>query len=145
MCLNLELLRRNFEDACLSFEVLEKVHKTCYRPTDGWTYRDSCSDVNRFVWLVTNAWPHLQLSHQVSWSDQQKEINNWRTYSVCDINSPNVRNWLRTPYIDRRQASRLYIEMKFSMRDCTHSPGVVRSCKETFDLRAFESDFDFAR
>ena len=70
--------------------------------------------IDRLSTVHTNVIP-LIIIGQVSWSDQQKEINNWRTYSVCDITSPNVDNWLRTPFIDRRQASRLYVEMKFSI------------------------------
>ena len=44
--------------------------------------------------------------------------------------------------MQRGEAKRLYIEMKFSMRDCSLSPDVVRSCKETFDLRYFETGKD---
>ncbi|XP_014679783.1 PREDICTED: ephrin type-B receptor 2-like, partial [Priapulus caudatus] len=69
----------------------------------------------------------------------------WRVYAVCDIGSQAaVENWLRMPYIERGAAERLYIEVKFSMRDCKHFPAIVRSCKETFSLLYYESEFDFS-
>ncbi|XP_055340123.1 ephrin type-A receptor 3-like isoform X2 [Paramacrobiotus metropolitanus] len=59
---------------------------------------------------------------------------NWRSYVACDVAYDNVNNWLWTPYIDRQDGNRLFIEVKFSMRDCSLFPGKVRSCKETFSL-----------
>ena len=48
---------------------------------------------------------------------------NWRSYVVCDVAYNNVNNWLWTPFIERRDANRIYIEIKFSMRDCNLFPG----------------------
>ncbi|XP_014679082.1 PREDICTED: ephrin type-B receptor 3-like, partial [Priapulus caudatus] len=76
--------------------------------------------------------------------DEYKQLISWRSYVVCDVNQADVNNWLRTPFIERGAAERLYIEVKFSMRDCTHFPATVRSCKETFSLLYYESEFDFA-
>lgn len=51
---------------------------------------------------------------------------NWRSYVVCDVAYQNVNNWLWTPFIERRDANRIYIEIKFSMRDCNLFPGKPR-------------------
>jgi hypothetical protein len=37
---------------------------------------------------------------------------NWRSYVVCDVSYPNVNNWLWTPFIERGDANRIYIEIK---------------------------------
>jgi hypothetical protein len=36
----------------------------------------------------------------------------WRSYVVCDVSYPNVNNWLWTPFIERGEANRIYIEIK---------------------------------
>jgi hypothetical protein len=61
---------------------------------------------------------------------------------VCDVAYNNVNNWLWTPFIERPDDSvkRLYIEVKFSMRDCNLFPGMALSCKETFSLYYHEDD-----
>ncbi|XP_076066161.1 eph receptor tyrosine kinase isoform X4 [Oratosquilla oratoria] len=65
---------------------------------------------------------------------------NWRSYVVCDVAYSNVNNWLWTPFIERGPANRMYIEVKFSMRDCSLFPGTALSCKETFSLLYYEFD-----
>ncbi|XP_055938725.1 ephrin type-B receptor 1-B-like isoform X1 [Argiope bruennichi] len=65
---------------------------------------------------------------------------NWRSYVVCDVAYNSVNNWLWTPFIERREANRMYIEVKFSMRDCNLFPGMALSCKETFSLLYYEFD-----
>ncbi|XP_051894994.1 ephrin type-A receptor 8 isoform X2 [Pristis pectinata] len=64
------------------------------------------------------------------------------TYQVCNVMSPNQNNWLRTNWLQRSGAHRIYIEIKFTLRDCNSMPGVVGTCKETFNLYYFESDRD---
>ncbi|XP_062888882.1 ephrin type-A receptor 8 isoform X1 [Mobula hypostoma] len=64
------------------------------------------------------------------------------TYQVCNVMSPNQNNWLRTNWLQRNGAHRIYIEIKFTLRDCNSMPGVVGTCKETFNLYYFESDRD---
>jgi ephrin-B len=76
-----------------------------------------------------------------SYTDFEKGIN-WRSYVVCDLPFKEVDNWLWTPFIERGPAKRIYIEMKFSVRDCSLYPGTTRTCKETFSL--FYSEFDAA-
>lgn len=65
---------------------------------------------------------------------------NWRSFVVCDVAFNSVNNWLWTPFIERGDANRLYIEIKFTMRDCNLFPQMVLSCKETFALLYKEMD-----
>ncbi|XP_039967982.1 ephrin type-B receptor 1-B isoform X1 [Bactrocera tryoni] len=74
-----------------------------------------------------------------SFTDFVKGIN-WRSYVVCDVAYNNVNNWLWSPFIDRGPANRLYIEIKFTIRDCSLFPGNALSCKETFSLLFYEFD-----
>uniref|UniRef100_A0A4W5RRG4 Ephrin type-A receptor 7 n=1 Tax=Hucho hucho TaxID=62062 RepID=A0A4W5RRG4_9TELE len=62
------------------------------------------------------------------------------TYQVCNVMSPSQNNWLRTAWIPRDGARRIYIEVKFTLRDCNSMPGVLGTCKETFNLYYYESD-----
>ncbi|CAJ1051918.1 ephrin type-A receptor 8 isoform X3 [Xyrichtys novacula] len=62
------------------------------------------------------------------------------TYQVCNVMSPSQNNWLRTGWIPREGARRIYIEVKFTLRDCNSMPGVLGTCKETFNLYYYESD-----
>nr|XP_032652165.1 ephrin type-A receptor 10 isoform X3 [Chelonoidis abingdonii] len=54
----------------------------------------------------------------------------------------NQNNWLQTGWIARRGGQRIFIELKFTLRDCNSIPGVVGTCKETFNLYYVESDSD---
>ena len=67
---------------------------------------------------------------------------NWRAYVVCDVGYPNVNNWLWTPFIERGEANRIYIEIKFSLRNCDLFPGTAVQCKENFSLLYSEFDED---
>uniref|UniRef100_A0A8D3CJD8 receptor protein-tyrosine kinase n=1 Tax=Scophthalmus maximus TaxID=52904 RepID=A0A8D3CJD8_SCOMX len=62
------------------------------------------------------------------------------TYQVCNVMSPSQNNWLRTGWLPREGARRIYIEVKFTLRDCNSMPGVLGTCKETFNLYYYESD-----
>ncbi|RVE61871.1 hypothetical protein OJAV_G00173670 [Oryzias javanicus] len=65
-----------------------------------------------------------------------------RTYQVCNVLGPNQNNWLRTDWIPRSGAQRVYVEVKFTLRDCNSLPGVTGTCKETFNLYYHESNED---
>ena len=60
----------------------------------------------------------------------------YRVYMVCNVAVTAVDNWLRTPYVERRDANRLYVDVKFTMRRCTKYPDPVRlqQCKESFKV-----------
>ncbi|GAA6101244.1 ephrin type-A receptor 4a isoform X1 [Tachysurus ichikawai] len=68
-----------------------------------------------------------------------------RTYQVCNVMEPNQNNWLRTDWIARGAAQRIYVEIKFTLRDCNSLPGVMGTCKETFNLYYYESNNDKER
>ncbi|XP_069013184.1 ephrin type-A receptor 4b isoform X2 [Embiotoca jacksoni] len=63
-----------------------------------------------------------------------------RTYQVCNVMEANQNNWLRTRHISREGAQRVYIEIKFTLRDCNSLPGVPGTCKETFNMYYYESN-----
>ncbi|XP_077693190.1 ephrin type-A receptor 8 [Eretmochelys imbricata] len=56
--------------------------------------------------------------------------------------TPNQNNWLRSNWVQRDGARRVYAEIKFTLRDCNSMPGVLGTCKETFNLYYLESDRD---
>ncbi|NXD29044.1 EPHAA protein, partial [Spelaeornis formosus] len=68
-----------------------------------------------------------------------------RTYQVCNVMEPKQNNWLQTGWIARRDGQRIFIELKFTLRDCNSIPGVTSTCKETFNLYYIESDSDLGR
>ncbi|NXM87802.1 EPHAA protein, partial [Oenanthe oenanthe] len=68
-----------------------------------------------------------------------------RTYQVCNVMEPNQNNWLQTGWIARRDGQRIFIELKFTLRDCNSIPGVSSTCKETFNLYYVESDSELGR
>uniref|UniRef100_A0A8C8A4A1 receptor protein-tyrosine kinase n=1 Tax=Oryzias sinensis TaxID=183150 RepID=A0A8C8A4A1_9TELE len=56
------------------------------------------------------------------------------TYQVCRVMEQNQNNWLYTNWILTEGAQRVYIELKFTLRDCNSLPGGVGTCKETFNM-----------
>uniref|UniRef100_A0A8C7WU81 receptor protein-tyrosine kinase n=1 Tax=Oryzias sinensis TaxID=183150 RepID=A0A8C7WU81_9TELE len=73
-------------------------------------------------------------------SGYDENLNTIRTYQVCNVFEPSQNNWLLTTYIDRRAAQRIYVEIRFTVRDCASIPNVLGSCKETFNLYYLETD-----
>ncbi|CAL8367904.1 unnamed protein product [Boreogadus saida] len=73
-------------------------------------------------------------------SGYDENLNTIRTYQVCNVFDPSQNNWLLTTFINRRGAQRIYVEMRFTVRDCSSIPNVPGSCKETFNLYYYESD-----
>uniref|UniRef100_A0A8K9V3F3 receptor protein-tyrosine kinase n=1 Tax=Oncorhynchus mykiss TaxID=8022 RepID=A0A8K9V3F3_ONCMY len=108
------------------------------------------------IWLVsfyveiklTNVFLTLSLCLCPQWEEvsimDEKNIP-IRTYQVCNVMEPNQNNWLRTDWILRGGAQRVYIEIKFTLRDCNSLPGVMGTCKETFNLYYYESNNDKER
>uniref|UniRef100_A0A8D0GBR5 receptor protein-tyrosine kinase n=1 Tax=Sphenodon punctatus TaxID=8508 RepID=A0A8D0GBR5_SPHPU len=65
-------------------------------------------------------------------------------YSICNVMEGDQDNWLRTNWIYRSEAQRIFIELQFTVRDCNSFPGIgASSCKETFNLYYAESDVDY--
>uniref|UniRef100_A0A6I8SKL4 receptor protein-tyrosine kinase n=1 Tax=Xenopus tropicalis TaxID=8364 RepID=A0A6I8SKL4_XENTR len=73
-------------------------------------------------------------------SGYDENLNTIRTYQVCNVFGPSQNNWLLTTFIPRRGAHRVYVEMRFTVRDCSSLPNVPGSCKETFNLYYYETD-----
>uniref|UniRef100_A0AAX7VL14 receptor protein-tyrosine kinase n=1 Tax=Astatotilapia calliptera TaxID=8154 RepID=A0AAX7VL14_ASTCA len=73
-------------------------------------------------------------------SGYDENLNTIRTYQVCNVFEPSQNNWLLTTFIDRRGAQRIYVEIRFTVRDCSSIPNVPGSCKETFNLYYYEND-----
>ncbi|XP_017723387.1 PREDICTED: ephrin type-A receptor 3-like, partial [Rhinopithecus bieti] len=65
-----------------------------------------------------------------------------RTYQVCNVMDHSQNNWLRTNWVPRNSAQKIYVELKFTLRDCNSIPLVLGTCKETFNLYYMESDDD---
>lgn len=79
------------------------------------------------------------------WEVVQRTLNGsqFYTYSVCNVGEREQDNWLRTTFIQRRQlASRVFVELKFIVRDCNSFDGASLTCKETFNLFSYEADAD---
>ncbi|XP_055487478.1 ephrin type-B receptor 3-like, partial [Leucoraja erinacea] len=64
-------------------------------------------------------------------------FNTIRTHRVCNMESPNQDNWLRSGFIGRGEARLVYVDLRFTMRDCRsfQSP-----CRETFSVYHREAD-----
>ena len=68
-----------------------------------------------------------------------------RVYTVCLVASTSVNNWLRTPFIKRHDANRIFVEVRFTMRKCTKypEPNRLQQCKESFRILHHQSDRDY--
>ncbi|KAK7886935.1 hypothetical protein WMY93_026556 [Mugilogobius chulae] len=65
-----------------------------------------------------------------------------RTFEVCNVNQ-NSRlqdNWLATPFLFRRSAPRVFVTLKFSVRDCASLRSPSPSCRETLTLYYKQAD-----
>ncbi|XP_075759524.1 ephrin type-A receptor 1 isoform X1 [Pelodiscus sinensis] len=83
---------------------------------------------------------------ETGWSEVQQMIKNTPIYMYQDcsvLSEGDTDHWLRTNWIYRGEtASRIYVELKFTVRDCKSFNGKAVSCKETFNLYYMESDQD---
>ncbi|XP_063756523.1 ephrin type-B receptor 4b-like isoform X3 [Eleginops maclovinus] len=69
------------------------------------------------------------------------EQNSVRIHEICTPDSPDSY-WLRTRWIPRGAATTLYVEIRFTMMECSSLDR--RHCKETFTVFLLESDVDSA-
>uniref|UniRef100_A0A3B4U4D9 Ephrin type-B receptor 3 n=1 Tax=Seriola dumerili TaxID=41447 RepID=A0A3B4U4D9_SERDU len=96
-------------------------------------------------WATTElAWTTFPESGWEEVSGYDDSMSPIRTYQVCNVRQPNQNNWLRTDFIPRKGVLRVYVELKFSVRDCASIPNIPGSCKETFNLFYYESEGDTA-
>uniref|UniRef100_H3CQV0 Ephrin type-B receptor 3 n=1 Tax=Tetraodon nigroviridis TaxID=99883 RepID=H3CQV0_TETNG len=101
--------------------------------------------------LMDSRWATTELAWTTFPKSQWEEVSGYddsmspiRTYQVCNVRQPNQNNWLRTDFVPRKGVLRVYVELKFSVRDCASIPNIPGSCKETFNLFYYESDGDTA-
>lgn len=66
-----------------------------------------------------------------------------RTYQICQMDGASS-HWLRSGLIQRRGASQVYVELRFTMIECSSRVTHHRSCKETFNLFYYQADTDEA-
>ncbi|XP_072264506.1 ephrin type-B receptor 3 isoform X1 [Pyxicephalus adspersus] len=101
--------------------------------------------------LLDTRWATSELAWVVHPDSGWEEVSGYddasnpiRTYQVCNVQMTNQNNWLRTQFIPRKDVQRVYVELKFTVRDCNSLPNIPGSCKETFNLFYYESDTDSA-
>uniref|UniRef100_A0A0F8BKQ3 Ephrin type-B receptor 3 n=3 Tax=Percomorphaceae TaxID=1489872 RepID=A0A0F8BKQ3_LARCR len=116
-----------------------------------WCFRRRFQEISATLYLIgesrllappppsTDTFPQWE---EVSGYDDA--MNPIRTYQVCNVRELNQNNWLRSDFIPRKDVLRVYVEMKFTVRDCNSIPNIPGSCKETFNLFYYESDSDSA-
>ncbi|XP_030319696.1 ephrin type-A receptor 2 [Calypte anna] len=88
----------------------------------------------------------LTQPYSKGWDLLQNMLNDSQIYiySVCNVLEGEQENWLRTNWIYRGVAQRIFIELQFTVRDCNSFPTAGGgSCKETFNLYYAESDVDY--
>ncbi|KAK5887555.1 hypothetical protein CesoFtcFv8_016150 [Champsocephalus esox] len=76
-------------------------------------------------------------------SGLDEENNSVRTYQICQTDSASS-HWLRSGFIQRRGASQVYVELRFTVMECSSRSIHHRSCKETFNLYYYQADSDEA-
>ncbi|XP_060724140.1 ephrin type-A receptor 2a [Tachysurus vachellii] len=88
----------------------------------------------------------LTSPNEGGWEIVQAVVNSslFYTYSVCNVATNTAQNnWLRTTFIQRpSEASLVFVEMRFIVRDCNTFDGASTSCRETFSLHLYETDKD---
>ncbi|XP_072536675.1 ephrin type-B receptor 5 [Salminus brasiliensis] len=65
-----------------------------------------------------------------------------RTFEVCNVNQ-NTRaqdNWLATPFLLRQAAPRIFVTLRFSVRDCSSLRSPSPTCRETLTLYYKQAD-----
>uniref|UniRef100_A0A8C4DP45 receptor protein-tyrosine kinase n=1 Tax=Dicentrarchus labrax TaxID=13489 RepID=A0A8C4DP45_DICLA len=72
-------------------------------------------------------------------SGLDEENNSVRTYQICQTDSSSS-HWLRSGFIQRLGASQVYVELRFTMMECSSRSTHHRSCKETFNLYYYQAD-----
>lgn len=98
--------------------------------------------------FFTSYFKYVFLFYVTQWEEIGEVDENYapiHTYQVCKVMEQNQNNWLLTSWISNEGASRIFIELKFTLRDCNSLPGGLGTCKETFNMYYFESDDENGR
>ncbi|XP_006159650.1 LOW QUALITY PROTEIN: ephrin type-A receptor 1 [Tupaia chinensis] len=104
------------------------------------TLMDTSSALGELGWLLDPP--------EDGWSEVQQMLNGTPLYMYQDCpvqEGGDTDHWLRSNWIYRgEEASRVHVELQFTVRDCKSFPGGARpaGCKETFNLLYMESDQD---
>ncbi|XP_061887405.1 ephrin type-A receptor 5-like [Entelurus aequoreus] len=108
----------------------------CCIPDNQVNLLDSRSVMGDPGWVAypKNGWEEI--------GEVDEDYNPIHTYQVCRVMEQNQNNWLHTNWILTEGAQRVYIELKFTLRDCNSLPGGVGTCKETFNMYYYETDGD---
>ncbi|XP_061106301.1 ephrin type-B receptor 4a-like isoform X2 [Conger conger] len=78
-------------------------------------------------------------------SGLDEDNNSVRTYQICPADGGGGgSHWLRSTLIERRGAWQAYVELRFTMMECSSRPTSMRSCKETFNLLYYQTEADEA-
>lgn len=99
---------------------------------------DACKNL-----LVADFYLNLYFAFLQQWdaiTEMDEQNRPIHTFQVCHVMEPNQNNWLCSGWIFRHGAQRLYVELRFTLRDCSSIPWVSGTCKETFNLFYLESD-----
>uniref|UniRef100_A0AAR2KDE5 receptor protein-tyrosine kinase n=1 Tax=Pygocentrus nattereri TaxID=42514 RepID=A0AAR2KDE5_PYGNA len=81
----------------------------------------------------------------IAWEIAQQALNGSLLYNyfICNVGAGEQDNWLRTTFIQRHPtATRVFVEMRFVVRDCNSFGADSLTCKETFNLHTSEADAD---
>ncbi|KAG2468456.1 EPHB1 protein, partial [Polypterus senegalus] len=100
-------------------------------------YADLATNVQQRSWKAKG--------RPVEWeevSGLDEEGNSVRTYQICSLEG-NQNNWLRTTFIPRRGSSYIYVEIRFTIMECSFLQS-SQGCKETFNLFYFEENSNVA-
>lgn len=68
-----------------------------------------------------------------------EESHSVRIYQISQTDSSSS-HWLRSGFIQRRGASQVYVELLFTMMECSSTSSNHRTCKETFNLYYYQAD-----
>ncbi|KAM6970019.1 LOW QUALITY PROTEIN: ephrin type-B receptor 4a-like [Aplochiton taeniatus] len=96
------------------------------------------TETSDLKWTIFRAKPEWE---EVSGLDE--ENNSVRTYQICQADGSSS-HWLRSGLIQRQGASQVYVELRFTMIECSSRTTHHRSCKETFNLYYYQADSDEA-
>uniref|UniRef100_A0A8C9TL51 receptor protein-tyrosine kinase n=1 Tax=Scleropages formosus TaxID=113540 RepID=A0A8C9TL51_SCLFO len=100
---------------------------------------DSRSVVDDLGWIAypKNGWEEI--------GEVDENYAPIHTYQVCRVMENNQNNWLQTNWILNEGAQRVFVELKFTLRDCNSLPGGLGTCKETFNMFYYESNDEEGR
>ncbi|KAF7689417.1 ephrin type-A receptor 6 [Silurus meridionalis] len=118
---------------CLSFALMGVTLSDPEHPNQV-VLLDTTAVLGELGWMTypVNGWDAI-----TEMDEQNRPIH---TFQVCHVMEPNQNNWLRSSWIARQEAQRIYVELRFTLRDCNSIPWVSGTCKETFNLHYLETD-----